>query len=85
MVMRKLVILGLLLLTLALAGPALTPEAFAVCGDYDNSSAHYFEGYGWACSYTGGHCSECTGYYSGGYTVCVGDSSGYTFCTDYQY
>jgi hypothetical protein len=76
-----------LYLIVALVGAVTSltlPADAAVCGSYSNSSAHWAPDYGFVCAGTGGGCSECTEFGSGGYSVCVADSTG-VYCIDYQY
>jgi hypothetical protein len=53
---------------------AVTPVLIAQdvsCTDSPSSGIYYFPGYGNACAYTGGGCTEC--YYGDGSGSCVTD------------
>ncbi len=73
----------------ALASVLFVPSASSqfgpTCGTYSNSSARFLAGYGGYCGGSGGTCVECSLGWSTGYSVCVGDSAGLSYCTDYQY
>lgn len=77
--------LALIVVLAALVVGFSRDSAAAICGNYNNSSRQYAGGYGFYCGATGGTCSECTFSWSGGYTVCVGDSENPPWCIDYQY
>jgi hypothetical protein len=75
------------LLTLTLTTGMFAPEASgADCRTYSNSSANFIWDYGWACSFTGGNCTECvSGSPGGGYTSCVyDDDDGVPYCVDHR-
>lgn len=65
--------------------PGASSQFPTTCGTYNNSSVHYYAGYGGYCGGNGGVCSECSTGWSSGYSVCVSDSFGGSICTDYQY
>lgn len=81
--------LGLVVVLALLSSVLIVPTANSqfptTCASWSNSSARFLAGYGGYCGGSGGVCAECSTGWATGYSVCVSDSAGLGYCTDYQY